>query len=351
MKKICEEFLNTKNFKLVINLTVIKKLVIFILLVSPCLSNGQTNPYSDKFAHTYSIVAKDAKTGEMAVGVQSHWFSVGTLVSWGKSGVGVVATQSFVNPSYGPKGIELMESGITAKNVLKQLTDEDEGRDFRQAAMLDINGSVNAFTGQNCIESAGHYVGENFSVQANMMLNDKVIPYMKKAFLENSNLPLAERIIKVFEAAESAGGDIRGKQSAAIIVVGKEKTKNVWEDKKIDLRVDDSEDPIKEIKRLLKVHRAYEHMNEGDLALEENDMEKALIEYGKAQNLFPNNHEMSFWKAIALLNNGKKENAKKIFKIVFEKNSNWKKLIYRLPKSGIISMTKEELDSYLGDIK
>ena len=350
MKKKFEKLFGNRNFMFLIVFGLIKKLVVLLILIFPLFSSGQTNPYSDKFAHTYSIVAKDLKTGEMAVGVQSHWFSVGTLVSWGKSGVGVVATQSFVNPSYGPKGLELMENGVSAKNALEKLTNQDEGRDYRQAAMLDINGSVDAFTGKSCIESAGHYVGENFSVQANMMLNDKVIPYMKKAFLENVNLPLAERIIKVFEAAESVGGDIRGKQSAAIIVVGKDKTKNVWEDKKIDLRVDDSEDPIKEIKRLLKVHRAYEYMNEGDLAIEENDMEKALIEYGKAQSLFPENIEMSFWKAIALLNNGKKEDAKKIFKIVFKENINWKKLIYRLPKSGIISMTTQELDSYFTNL-
>ena len=326
-----------------------KKIILLSLLV-PLVILGQNNPYSDKFAHTYSIVAKDVKTGEMAVGVQSHWFSVGTLVSWGKSGVGVVATQSFVNPSYGPRGLELMESGLTAKNALKKLTDQDEGRNYRQAAMIDVNGSVDAYTGESCIESARHYVGENFSVQANMMLNDEVIPMMKKAFVENSDLPLAERIIKVFEAAESVGGDIRGKQSAAIIVVGGEKTKNIWEDKKIDLRVDDSEDPIKEITRLLKVHRAYEHMNEGDLAIEENDMDKALIEYGKAQSLFPNNTEMSFWKGIALLNNDRKKDAKEIFKKVFRKNPNWKKLIYRLPKSGLISLTINELDLFLKDI-
>ena len=350
MKKIFEDLMENKNFKLIIIFGLLKKVVLIILLTIPFLSNGQTNPYSDKFAHTYSIVAKDVKTGEMAVGVQSHWFSVGTLVSWGKSGVGVVATQSFINPSYGPNGIELMESGVSAKEALKKLTDKDEGRDFRQAAMLDINGSVNAFTGEKCIESAGHFVGKSFSVQANMMLNDKVIPAMKNAFQENSDLPLAERIIKVFEAAERVGGDIRGKQSAALIVVGAEKTSNVWDDKKIDLRVDDSENPIKEIKRLLKVHRAYEHMNEGDLAIEENDMEKALSEYGKAQELFPENHEMSFWKAIALLNNGKKEAAKPILKRVFKENTNWKKLIYRLPKSGLILMKKNELDSFLNNL-
>ena len=342
--------MENKNFKLSLVFGIIKKIVIILLITYPLSSTGQTNPYSDKFAHTYSIVAKDANTGEMAVGVQSHWFSVGTLVSWGKSGVGVVATQSFVNPSYGPKGIELMENGVSAEEALKNLTDKDEGRDFRQAAMLDVNGSVNAFTGEKCIESAGHFVGENFSVQANMMLNDEVIPAMKKAFQDNSNLPLAERIIKVFEAAESVGGDIRGKQSAALIVVGAEKTSNVWEDKKIDLRVDDSSNPIKEIKRLLKVHRAYDHMNKGDLAIEENDMDKALSEYGKAQVLFPENHEMSFWKAIALLNNGKKEAARPILKKVFKENPNWKKLIYRLPKSGLILMKFKELDSYLNNL-
>ena len=342
--------MENKNFKLILVYGIIKKIVIILLITYPLSSTGQTNPYSDKFAHTYSIVAKDANTGEMAVGVQSHWFSVGTLVSWGKSGVGVVATQSFVNPSYGPNGIELMENGVSAEEALKNLTDKDEGRDFRQAAMLDVNGSVNAFTGEKCIESAGHFVGENFSVQANMMLNDEVIPAMKKAFQDNSNLPLAERIIKVFEAAESVGGDIRGKQSAALIVVGAEKTSNVWEDKKIDLRVDDSSNPIKEIKRLLKVHRAYDHMNKGDLAIEENDMDKALSEYGKAQVLFPENHEMSFWKAIALLNNGKKEAARPILKKVFKENPNWKKLIYRLPKSGLILMKFNELDSYLNNL-
>ena len=338
------------SFKLILVFGIIKKIVIILLITYPLSSIGQTNPDSDKFAHTYSIVAKDANTGEMAVGVQSHWFSVGTLVSWGKSGVGVVATQSFVNPSYGPNGIELMENGVSAEEALKNLTDKDEGRDFRQAAMLDVNGSVNAFTGEKCVESAGHFVGENFSVQANMMLNDEVIPAMKKAFQDNSNLPLAERIIKVFEAAESVGGDIRGKQSAALIVVGAKKTSNVWEDKKIDLRVDDSSNPIKEIKRLLKVHRAYDHMNKGDLAIEENDMDKALSEYGKAQVLFPENHEMSFWKAIALLNNGKKEAARPILKKVFKENPNWKKLIYRLPKSGLILMKFNELDSYLNNL-
>ena len=116
----------------------------------------------------------------MAVGVQSHWFSVGTIVSWAKSGVGVVATQSFVNPAYGPEGIKLMESGVSAENALTKLVSEDDSREYRQVAMLDVNGSIKAFTGEKCIISAGQYIGKNFSVQANMMLNDKVVPSMKR---------------------------------------------------------------------------------------------------------------------------------------------------------------------------
>jgi len=211
-------------------------LCIFILGAA----NAQNNPVmKDPFAHTFSIVARDSITGEMAVGVQSHWFSVGVLVPWGKSGVGVVATQSFVNPAYGPKGLELMEKGKSSVSALKELVAKDEGKDYRQVAFLDATGKASAFTGEKCVESALQHVGNNFSVQANMMLNDNVVPAMAKAFKEYANLPLAERVVKVLQAAQAAGGDIRGKQSAALIVVGPDKVENSWEDKKIDLRVDD----------------------------------------------------------------------------------------------------------------
>lgn len=324
------------------------RLIFFLMLPIICFS--QQGFYKNKFAHTYSIVARDTISGEMAVGVQSHWFSVGTLVSWGKSGIGVVATQSFVNPAFGPEGLNMMENGVSAKDALKKLIENDEGRDYRQVAMLDNNGSVWAFTGEKCIESAGHFIGDHFSVQANMMLNDRVVPAMKTAYLTHSNLPLAERIIKVFEAAESFGGDIRGKQSAALIVVGGEKTDNVWEDKKIDLRVDDSLEPVKELKRLLQVHRAYEHMNNGDLAIENKDMELALREYGLAQQLFPENIEMSFWTAITQINNGKINEAIPVLQKVFDQNIRWKELIVRLPKSGLINLSDQELKSILDSL-
>lgn len=326
-----------------------KTLKIFFILLAIIQSyTGEAQrAYQDTFAHTFSIVARDKITGEMAVGVQSHWFSVGTLVSWGRSGVGVVATQSFVNPAFGPEGLKLMEEGITARVALERLISEDEGKDFRQVAFLDADGEAFAFTGEKCIVSADHIVGDNYSVQANMMLNDKVVPAMAKAFENNSDLPLAERVVKVLMAAQEAGGDIRGKQSAALIVVNAEPVENPWLDKKIDLRVDDHEEPLAELQRLLLVHRAYEYMNRGDLSVELGNMEKALEEYAAAEQLFPENLEMKYWKAVALANNNRLQEALVIFKEVFDGDDNWRELTKRLPKSGLLNLSASELKMIL----
>ncbi|MFV8280615.1 DUF1028 domain-containing protein [Christiangramia marina] len=323
-----------------------KKLVLAVFCLSIFSFQAQNIGHEKSaFAHTFSIVARDTVTGEMAVGVQSHWFSVGSIVSWGKSGVGVVATQSFVNPAYGPQGLELMENGMPADIALAKMVDEDEGRAFRQVAFLDVNGNVSAYTGDKCVQAAEDIQGSNFSVQANMMLNENVVPAMANAYAANSDLPLAERVVAVMLAAQEAGGDIRGKQSAALIVVGPEKTDKSWEDKKVDLRVDDHETPIMELGRLLKVHRAYEHMNKGDLAVEANDMEKALQEYGTAEKMFPENLEMKYWKAVALANSGRMEEARPIFKKVFAADENWKEMTKRLPASGLLNISEEELDT------
>lgn len=316
---------------------------IFLLLSGTMIA--QNHPImKDPFAHTFSIVARDSITGEMAVGVQSHWFSVGPLVAWGKSGIGVVATQSFVNPAYGPKGLKLMEKGKTASQALEELLAEDEGEAYRQVAFLDAKGRAAAHTGANCVESAYHHAGKNFSVQANMMLNDKVVPAMKAAFLENPTLPLAERVVKVLQAAQEAGGDIRGQQSAALIVVGGTKVENSWEDKKIDLRVDDNKAPLEELSRLLSVARAYEFMNKGDLAMEAENVEEALKQYGSAEKLFPENLEMKFWKAVALANSKRFEEAIPIFKSIFEKDENWRTMTLRLPDSGLLNVNESELE-------
>lgn len=324
-----------------------KQIILLILLMANSFAvNAQTYKNSEPFAHTFSIVARDTATGEMAIGVQSHWFSVGTLVSWGKSGVGVVATQSFINPAFGPEGLELMENGISAKDALNQLIEADAGRDFRQLALLDVNGSVSSYTGAKCVQSAFQIVGNNFAVQANMMLNDKVVPAMKKAFLENAHLPLAERVVKVLMAAQEAGGDIRGKQSAALLVVGPEKVAE-WLDKKVDLRVDDHPDPLIELSRLLFVHRAYDHMNKGDLAVEHGNMVLALKEYAAAEEMQPENFEMKYWKAVTMANNGMLEEALPIFKIVFANDTNWREMTKRLPVSGLLIVSDIELQSIM----
>jgi uncharacterized Ntn-hydrolase superfamily protein len=295
------------------------------------------------FAHTYSIVARDPKTGEMGVGVQSHWFSVGGLVSWGEAGVGVVATQSFINESFGLRGLSLLKQGKSPQEALRILLSADEGREMRQLAILDTKGRVAAHTGGKCVKYASHQIGDNFSVQANMMLTDTVCAAMENSFHENEDLLLPERIIACLEAAESTGGDIRGKQSAALLIVAGQPVENKWEDPLIDLRVEDNQDPIVELHRLMKLWRGYEHMNIGDLALEEGDMRKALEEYNAAQALFPDNLEMKFWTAVSLANTGKLSQAIVLFKQVFLKDENWRTFTKRLPEVDLLNIDNDEL--------
>src|SRR5215831_1903919 len=239
-------------------------------------STAQVYKNNSPLAHTFSIVARDEKTGEMAVGVQSHWFSVGTSVSWGEAGVGVVATQSFVNKSYGIKGLALLKKGYTAKQALDTLLKQDEGRDVRQVAIVDKNGIVAGWTGKLCIQYASDIQGKQYSVQSNMMLGNGVCKAMSKAFEASSGKPLSERVMLALEAAQQAGGDIRGKQSAAILVVPGKSEGKPWDERTVDLRVDDSKAPLKELRRLLTVHTAYQHMNAGDLAVEKNNMQAAM---------------------------------------------------------------------------
>jgi uncharacterized Ntn-hydrolase superfamily protein len=301
-----------------------KRYFVTLIVLLNVIPIAAQNFYSDNpLVATYSIVARDPETGEMGVAVQSHWFSVGSIVSWGEAGVGVVATQSFVNPAFGPDGLELLKSGMTAEQVVDKLIAEDEGRDVRQLAIIDVNGNVKSYTGKNCIPGAGNIVGENYSVQANLMLNDKVPGAMSKAF-EESTGPLAERMMAALFAGEEAGGDIRGKQSAAILVVKGRSTGQVWADRLIDLRVEDDPYPLDKLDRLLKIHRAYGHMNAGDLAVEHGDMELAMKEYSAAEKMFPDNEEMKYWHAVTLATNGDVEGSLPLFKAVFKKNQNWK---------------------------
>lgn len=319
-----------------------KNLLLLIMIFSISKIEAQLFYSNEPLAHTYSIVARDPNTGEMGVAVQSHWFSVGSIVSWGEAGVGVVATQSFVNPSFGQRGLEMLKQGMTAQEVVDLLIASDEGRDFRQLAIVDAKGNSAAYTGSKCIPEAGHIVGDNYCVQANLMLSNLVWSEMSKAF-ESSDGPLAERLIAALEAAQNVGGDIRGQQSAAILVVKAEATGKLWEDRYIDLRVEDHPEPVKEIKRLLKVFRAYEHMNNGDLAVEKNDMKLAMEHYSAAMKMFPENLEMKYWTAVTLVNNNQLQEALPIFKEIFSADDNWRKLTPRLIKVGMLNADEETL--------
>lgn len=320
------------------------KAIIFcgLALLAALPADAQAYRDSAPLAHTFSIVARDARTGEMGVAVQSHWFSVGTVVSWGEAGIGVVATQSFVNKSFGPRGLELMRQGLDPAAALQRLLEDDAGRNVRQVALLDAKGRVAVHTGADCIAFASHDSGDGFSVQANMMLNDRVVPAMKAAWLQHDDLPLAERLVKVLQAAQAAGGDIRGKQSAALLVVRGEPTGQPWDDRIIDLRVDDAVDPIAELERLLRVFRAYEYMNLGDLHVEHGDMPAAMEAYGAAMKMFPDNLEMKYWTAVTLASRGETDKAAAMLREVYEKDPNWRELTRRLPDAGILDLPAAE---------
>lgn len=299
---------------------------------------------------TYSIVARDPETGALGVAVQSHWFQVGTVVTWAEAGVGAVATQSFVLPAYGPKGLALMKQGVAPEEALERLVEADEQREVRQVAFVGANGEAAAWTGSSCIQAAGHTVGEAFSVQANLMVVDAVWPAMAKTYREavaNGTGDFAERLLLALEAAEAEGGDIRGRQSAALLIVRAEPTGEPWRDVLVDLRVDDHPEPLKELRRLLEVHRAYEAMNAGDEAMAEGDFQAALDHYSKATELAPDIAELPFWKAVTMFTEGREAEALPIFRHVFAVDPRWVLLVPRLPGSGLLPDDKEKIDKIL----
>ncbi len=293
---------------------------------------------------TYSIVARDPKNGELGVAVQSHYFSVGSVVTWARSGVGAVATQSISEISYGPLGLELMAGGRSATEALIALLQSDPKAEIRQVGMVDSNGVVSAHTGPRCIASAGHVIGEQFSCQANLMSNDTIWTEMEKAFTRNSNLELPERLLTTLIAAENAGGDARGKQSAAILIVSSKLYPNSWSGRIMDLRVEDHPEPLLEIQRLIQLKRAYDWVEKGDDLLAAGKLRESLRAFEQARRLSPGNEEIKYWVGITLigLENNSSE-GKQILREVFAKNKNWinvtKSLLDKgyLPKESVVS--------------
>jgi uncharacterized Ntn-hydrolase superfamily protein len=285
--------------------------------------------------HTFSIVARDPVTGDLGVAVQSHWFTVGSVVPWAEAGVGAVATQSFVRIDYGPEGLALMRKGVAAPEALKRLIAADQARDVRQVAMIDAKGRVDAYTGAKCIRAAGDHVGAAYSVQANLMVDASVWPAMARAY-EAARGDLADRLLAALDAAQAAGGDIRGRQSAAIIIVGGTRSDTPWKDRRMDLRVEDHPQPLKELRRLVGLWRAYEQMNAGDLAVEKNAIDEAINHYAAAETMVPDMDEFVFWHAATLAEKGRVDESLPIFARAFRMRPSWMTLVPRLPASGLL---------------
>jgi uncharacterized Ntn-hydrolase superfamily protein len=276
------------------------------------------------------------------VAVQSHYFSVGSIVSWAEPGVGAVATQSVVEPAYGPRGLGQLRRGASAPDALRRLLGDDEQAEVRQVAMLDNHGRVAVHTGRRCIAEAGHRVADGVSAQANMMERSTVPGAMIDAYRSTSG-ELAERLLAALEAAEREGGDIRGRQSAAILVVAGRATGQPMQDKPVDLRVEDHADPVGELRRLVELQRTYHRIEVADELAAAGDSEGALAEYAAAHAEQPSNAELAFWHGVALASEGREEEARGYLDRAYGESEGWRELLRRLPAAGLFPEDQELL--------
>ena len=275
---------------------------------------------------TYSIVARDAQTGELGVAVQSHWFSVGSIVSFARAGVGAVATQSIAEPAYGPRLLDALGNGESPDAALERLLAADEEARFRQVAVVDSSGAVAVHSGDGCMAHAGDIAGDGFSAQANLMASPEVWPAIAKRF-EAAQGPLARRLLAALEAGEGAGGDVRGRQSSALLVVPA--AGEPWE-RSVDLRVEDHTDPLGELGRLLNLHDAYELADEADGLVGEGRHEEAGALYRRAAEAAPGNAELTFWAGLALAQGGDVEAGADRVRGVIAEHGGWRDLLARL---------------------
>ncbi|HEY7150724.1 MAG TPA: DUF1028 domain-containing protein [Solirubrobacterales bacterium] len=275
---------------------------------------------------TYSIVARDADSGQLGVAVQSHWFSVGSVVSWAEPGVGAVATQSVAEPAYGPRLLELLRGGDSPSTALQGLLDADDQARFRQVAVVDSAGRVAVHTGEGCIPFAGDAKGEGFSAQANMMASSRVWRAMAETF-SSSDGPLARRLLAALRAAEDEGGDVRGRQSAALVVV--EPEGEPWE-RAVELRVEDDPEPLDQLARLVDLREAYSLANEADKLGASGRHEEAGERFVRASQLSPDNPELLFWGGVGVAQTGNVELGAQLVGRAIELNPGWRELLVRL---------------------
>jgi uncharacterized Ntn-hydrolase superfamily protein len=277
---------------------------------------------------TYSIVARDPATGELGVAVQSHWFSVGSIVTWAAPGVGAVATQANAEAAYGPRALELMHTGLTSGEALAQLLGEDDFQASRQVAVMDAHGRPAVHTGSECMPFAGHVVGDGVSCQANIMSSESIWPAMLEAFEAAEGKPLAERLLTALDAAEEAGGDLRGRQSAALLVV--EAEGEPWE-ATVSLRVEDHPEPLPELRRLFEVHQAYSLAGSADELMGEGRHDEAAELYRRASELAPQNHELRFWAGLGKAQAGEVSAGVADVQAAIAAHPPWRVLLERLP--------------------
>ncbi len=307
--------------------------------------NGQVTAITThpRLAATYSIVARDSLTGELGVAVQSNYFSVGTDVSWARAGVGAIATQAIVEVAYGPKGLDLIARGSTAAEALDELVSQDPGAPLRQIGMVDASGHVAAYTGAACVSSCADVQGRGYSVQGNMLKSDNVWRAMGPAF-EAAEGDLAERLMITLEAAEEAGGDVRGRKSAALLVVSADRSENEWEGRRFDLHVEDHVHPLEELRRLITVRRAFELFGQAREAIGEGDIDAALELVKRARILHPEEVQFSFWTGVALANCNRTEEARVWLTEAFDESDVWRELGRRLCDVGMYTGDRSLLE-------
>jgi uncharacterized Ntn-hydrolase superfamily protein len=275
---------------------------------------------------TYSIVARDPPTGELGVAVQSHWFSVGSVVAWARPGAGAVATQSVAEVAHGPNALERLVDGLDPAGALEAVLAGDDLAEYRQLGVVDANGRVAVHTGSGCIPFAGDTLGEGFACQANMMAGAGVPEAMAAAYRAHDG-DLADRLLAALDAAEATGGDVRGRQSAALLVVPA--TGEPWRTR-FDVRVEDHQEPLAELHRLVGLARAYEMAEQADERLAEGAHAEAMSLYLAAAELAPQADELTFWAGLGLAADDVDAGTELVRRAVLTKPA-WLTLLDRLP--------------------
>ena len=286
---------------------------------------------------TYSIVARDPDTGQLGVAAQSCYFALGAVLPWARAGVGAVATQSMVDPGYGPRCLDLLADGVGSADALEQVRASDPGREVRQVGVVDASGAVASFTGSACIDHVGHAEGDGFSAQANMMAGPGVCEAMSDAFVSTSG-SLATRLVAALVAAESKGGDARGQMSAALLVVAGERHEHPWQGVLTDVRVDHHPDPLGELARLARVAEAYHLCDVAEEALVAGDAAAALAGAAAGLALLPGEGNLLLSYIGALIGGGRTDEAAAEVQELVASRPPWEGVLRSLIARGLVPL-------------